>query len=107
MTREATLQRKCLAVLKAQGIYTINKFGDGRSAKGAPDLICCINGRFVAFELKVDNNDLQDDQKIHRARILKNGGLHYTPRTLEQFKEILEEVQTRGVFDPRRENPNP
>ena len=89
---EKKLQDKCISYLKAKGIYHINKFGDGWSAKGAPDLIACINGKFVAFELKVGENDLQDDQKIHRIRIRRSGGLHYSPYTLSEFIGIVEDL---------------
>lgn len=90
MIRESNLQDKCIAYLKEKGIYFINKYGDGRTAKGAPDLITCINGRFVTFELKVGTNGLEDAQKIHKLRIERSGGTHYTPYTLEEFKEIIE-----------------
>lgn len=87
---EKKLQDKAIKYLKENGIYHINQFGNGWSAKGAPDLIVCINGLFVAFELKVGENDLQDDQKIHRIRIKRSGGLHYSPYTLEEFISVVE-----------------
>ena len=90
---ETDLQDKAIKYLKANGIYHINQFGNGWGAKGAPDLIVCINGRFVAFELKVGENDLQDDQKIHRIRIRRSGGLHYAPYTLEEFIKIVEDLR--------------
>ena len=88
--KESELQSKCIDYLNTKGIYFINKYGDGRSGKGCPDLILCINGRFVACELKVGSNDLQDDQKIHKIRIERSGGLHYSPYTLEEFIKIVE-----------------
>lgn len=93
MKPEKKLQDKCIGYLKKNGIYYINKYGDGRSAKGAPDLLVCVNGKFVAFELKVGENDLQDDQKLHRNRIRKSGGLHYIPYTFEEFKSIMEDLK--------------
>lgn len=90
---ETDLQDKAIKYLKANDIYHINQFGNGWSAKGAPDLTVCINGRFVAFELKVGENDLQDDQKIHRIRIRRSGGLHYAPYTLEEFIKIVEDLR--------------
>ena len=89
---EKKLQDKCIAYLKGKGIYHINKYGDGRSAKGAPDLYVCINGRFVCFELKVGANDMQDDQKLHKLRIERSGGLHFTPYTLSEFISIVEDL---------------
>ena len=87
---EKKLQDKCLTYLKANGIYCLNLYGDGFSGKGKPDLLACINGRFVAFELKVGANDMQDDQKIHKIRIERSGGLHYAPYTLSEFISIVE-----------------
>jgi hypothetical protein len=93
---EKNLQDKCIRYLKGEGVYHLNLFGDGWSGKGKPDLIVCINGRFVAFELKVGENDLQDDQKIHRLRIQRSGGLHYSPYTLEEFITIIKELLKNG-----------
>lgn len=96
MAREKKLQDKCIEYLKSKGIYYLNLYGDGFSGKGKPDLLTCINGRFVAFELKAGSNGLQDDQKIHKARIERSGGLHYAPYTLEEFKNIVEELRNNG-----------
>jgi len=90
---EKKLQDKAIRYLRERGIYYLNLFGDGMSGKGKPDLIVCINGRFVAFELKVGENDLQDDQKIHRIRIKRSGGLHYAPYTVEEFIDIVEDLE--------------
>ena len=90
---EKKLQDNAIKYLKSQGIYHLNLFGDGWSGKGKPDLIACINGKFVAFELKVGSNDMQDDQKIHKLRIERSGGLHFSPYTLEEFIKIVEELK--------------
>ena len=87
---EKQLQDKAIRYLRERGIYYLNLYGDGFSGKGKPDIIACINGRFVAFELKVGENDLQDDQKIHRIRIRRSNGLHFSPYTIEEFKNIVE-----------------
>ena len=89
---EKKLQDNVIRYLRERGIYYLNLYGDGRSGKGKPDIIACINGRFVAFELKVGENDLQDDQKIHKIRIERSGGLHFSPYTLDEFKNIVEVI---------------
>lgn len=92
MISESKLQQQCIAYLKSKKIYYINIHGSGWGSKGSPDLITCINGRFVAFELKVGTNNMQPDQKIHKRRIKSNGGLHYCPRSLGEFIKIIEKV---------------
>ena len=91
--RENALQTKCIKYLKEQGIYFINIHGDGWGSKGSPDIIACIDGRFVAFELKVDKNQMQSDQQIHAIRIKRNKGLHYCPRTIHRFIAIIEAIK--------------
>lgn len=90
---EKKLQDKAIAYLKENKIYYLNQFGDGFTGKGKPDLITCIDGKFVAFELKVGKNDLQDDQVIHKRRIEKSNGLHFSPYTIVEFIEIVERLK--------------
>lgn len=87
---EKRLQDKAIRYLKDRSIYHLNLYGDGWSGKGKPDIIACINGKFVAFELKVGANDMQADQVIHKRRIERSGGLHYSPYSLEEFIDIVE-----------------
>lgn len=87
---EKRLQDKAIRYLKDRDIYHLNLYGDGWSGKGKPDIIACINGKFVAFELKVGANDMQADQVIHKRRIERSGGLHYSPYSLEEFIDIVE-----------------
>ena len=87
---ETRLQDKAIRYLKDRGIYHLNLYGDGWSGKGKPDIIACINGKFVAFELKVGANNMQADQVIHKRRIERSGGLHFSPYSLEEFIDIVE-----------------
>ena len=97
---EKKLQDKVVAYLKGRGIYYLNLYGDGYSGKGKPDIIACVNGKFVAFELKVGLNDLQDDQKIHKQRIERSNGLHYAPYTFNEFVNIIEKLNNeKGVIN--------
>lgn len=89
---EKRLQDKAIRYLRDRGIYYLNLYGDGFSGKGKPDIIACINGRFVCFELKVGSNDMQDDQKIHKIRIERSNGLHFSPYTLTEFVDIVERL---------------
>lgn len=91
---ENTLQKKCIDYLKEKNIYYINKYGDGRSGLGTPDLITCINGRFVAFELKVGDNDMSKAQKIRKKQIEASGGRHYAPYTIDEFIECVKKEVT-------------
>ncbi len=90
--RESALQKECLEYLQSQNIYVLNAHGSSYMTKGTPDLISCIRGRFVAFELKVKNNQLEPAQRIIRDRIKNSGGFHYEIRNLDDFKLIVERL---------------
>lgn len=87
---EKVLQKAILNYCKANHYYAVNIYGSGMSAKGIPDIIICKNGKFIALECKVGKNTLQDDQKIHAKRILNNGGVWASPRTLDEAITVIE-----------------
>lgn len=68
---------------------------------GVPDLVCCIKGRFVAFEVKVGRNGATELQRINIEQIVKNGGEAYVVRSLDEVKNILECI-TNGVADGKQ-----
>lgn len=90
--REHDLQTKCLKWLGEHhrtDVLPANIHGGGWSSKGFPDIICCIKGKYVAFELKVGKNGMQADQKVWKMRIERAGGLHFVPKTLDEFRTIV------------------
>jgi len=87
--RERVLQKKCTTHLNQLGIYFNNNHGDSWGSRGTPDVTCCINGKYVAFEFKVDDNKLEPAQIIHKNRIEQNGGLHFEIRTFEDFVDTV------------------
>lgn len=89
---EAKLQEKCIQYAKNEGIFTFNVVGSAYSAIGTPDLFLCIRGKFVACEFKVGNNKLSPAQRLIRDRIIDSGGLHFVPRSFEEFKKIIDSL---------------
>ncbi len=90
MISESQFQGDCMDYLDARSIYYIKTHGGGWTGKGTPDLVVCVNGKFIAFELKVNKNGLQPDQIIHKKRIERSKGKFYSPKTLASFIEIIE-----------------
>jgi len=64
-----------------------------KSIRGTPDIMGCVNGHFVALELKASKKDkLMPLQKYKRHQIIDIAkGRHYTP-TPENAEEILIEL---------------
>lgn len=90
---EKTLQSECLDYIKQyRDIVCANIHGGGWANKGFPDLVACIKGKYVAFELKVGSNKMENAQRLWKKRIEQAGGLHFEIRTIDEFKKTIEDI---------------
>ena len=93
---EKTFENKIKAYLKSIGAYFIKTHGDRFSRIGTPDIIACVNGYFVAVEVKADNGKPSDLQLYHLDEIRKAGGHSFLlyPKDFENFKNFCENLLT-------------
>ena len=69
-------------------------WGGGMQRAGIPDLICCVNGHFLAVELKAQNGRVSDLQELNLDLIrgaYGNATVLY-PSGFDQFKEDLDSL---------------
>lgn len=69
---EKQLQGKLLKRLRSAGHYCIKIIGASRA--GAPDIVTCQDGAFVAYECKTDVGRQSELQKYNQRMIEKSGG---------------------------------
>lgn len=74
-TPEAAVKAKIHAMLKARGAYAVNYIGGISANNGTPDILACLQGRFIAIEAKAGNNKPTDLQTLNLKRIDEAGGL--------------------------------
>ena len=88
MASEKVFENKIKAYLKSIGAYFIKTHGDRFSKIGTPDIIACVNGYFVAVEVKAENGKPSQLQLHHIEQIKKAGGVAYIlyPKDFEDFK---------------------
>ena len=88
MASEKVFDNKIKAYLKSIGAYFIKTHGDRFSKIGTPDIIACVNGYFVAVEVKAENGKPSQLQLHHIEQIKKAGGVAYIlyPKDFEDFK---------------------
>jgi hypothetical protein len=72
--------------------WFFKEHGGMYGAAGVPDLICCINGRFVAFEVKTEKGILTKLQESTITKINAAKGNAYKVTSLQEVKEILENL---------------
>lgn len=56
---------------------------------GVPDIIACINGRFVGIEVKRPGGIVSELQKYHIAKINKAGGAAFVAYSIDEVKAEL------------------
>ena len=94
MAQEKNFENKIKAYLKSIGAYFIKTHGDRFSRVGTPDIIACINGHFVAVEVKAENGKPSDLLRCQIEQIRKAGGHSFLldPRDFEDLKIFCENL---------------
>ena len=74
-TPEKKVKDKCVKLLKAHDVYYFFPATHGYGRSGVPDIICCVNGKFLAVECKAGGNKPTALQEKEMADIRKQGGI--------------------------------
>lgn len=74
----------CFAWKEHGGIY---------GTAGIPDIIACIRGMFVAFEVKTDSGRLTKLQEATIQKIKDAKGKAYKVTSVEEVKKILDNLE--------------
>ena len=101
MPKEKDFQLKVEKFLTDKGIYWVKYWGGGNFTRsGVPDLLCCINGRFVGVELKSDVGKVSELQQYNLNKIIQSGGvaLVLRPSDFEKFKSMVDKLQYDYIF---------
>ena len=86
---ESNIQKKILRYLKDIGAYAVKTMVSSRN--GTPDILCCFNGRFYAFEVKDILGKATELQGYNIRLIQKAGGRASVVRCVNDVKQILME----------------
>jgi len=69
------------------------QFGGMYGTAGLPDVICCIKGMFIAFEVKTKQGRLSKLQAATIKRIMEAHGRAYKVTSVTEVKAILESLE--------------
>ena len=100
MTPEGLVKKAVKKILDDAGVYYFMPAANGFGRAGIPDIICCVDGTFVAFELKAGNGKTTALQDREIAAILKNGGYAtvINETNLDKVKEVIEWMQKNSTL---------
>ncbi len=94
---EKQFETKVKQFLKSHNIWFTKIWGGGFQKAGIPDLLCCINGHFVAIELKGTNGTATELQKYNIKKINESGGIGLIlyPKDFRKFKALVLDLLRR------------
>ena len=88
---EKSIVTKILRYLKTvPGCFCWKGHGGMYGTAGIPDIIACVNGRFIAFEVKTPSGKATKLQEATIKKILKAGGVAAVVRSVDEVMVILE-----------------
>jgi hypothetical protein len=73
--------------------FFFKEHGGQYGTAGLPDIICCIGGRFVAFEVKAPSGKPSKLQEITIAKIKAAKGEAFIVRSVGEVKKILDSLE--------------
>jgi Holliday junction resolvase len=74
-TPEKKVKDKVKAILKELGVYYFMPATHGYGSSGVPDIVACINGRFVGIECKAGDGKPTALQEKNLVDIMNSGGV--------------------------------
>lgn len=81
-----------------------------RTIRGIPDLLMCVNGHFVALELKADDDEAADPlQDWNLSKITRSGGIAVTvtPGNWAGIYDLLLQISTGKLVVKPEKCPEP
>lgn len=92
--KEKTFETKVKKFLRDNGCYVIKNFGCSFTRAGLPDLVTCVNGKFIAIELKNETGKPTPLQLANIRDIQGAGGVAMVlrPQDYDRFKAFISQT---------------
>lgn len=92
MAGEKNYENKIKAFLDKRGCWYVKFFANAYTKRGVPDILACVNGYFVAIEVKSARGKPSELQVWNRDKIRSCGGISIIlyPDRFEEFKELID-----------------
>lgn len=97
--READIQRRIISYLDSLGAWQTKMHQTGYGRRGIPDVLCVLDGRFYAFEVKSPGavRGVTDEQCRELWRITEAGGIASVVYGVDDVARIISAVEGGDV----------
>ena len=94
-TPEKKVKDKVVKILKAEGVYYFYAATHGLGRSGVPDIVCCVNGQFLAIECKAGSNKVTALQEAELNAIQAAGGraMVVNEDNIEVVQEVVQRIK--------------
>lgn len=91
MASEKNFENRLKKWLTERGAWHVKYFANRNTRSGIPDILACVNGRFLAIEVKGEGGRPSPLQLHHVEQIRKSGGLAVIawPDDFERLKALV------------------
>ena len=95
MAQEKNFENKVKRFLKDNGCWYVKFFANRMTRTGVPDILACVNGHFVAIEVKAQNGKPSELQVYNIKKIHEAGGIGVIlyPDGFEAFKRLIHKLK--------------
>lgn len=92
--RESKLSRKIQDALRAEGYFVFKVHGSEHMMAGLPDLIVCVDGRFVGLEVKLpaSREHVSVVQELRHRQIRDAGGVARVVCSVEEAVSLCDQI---------------
>lgn len=86
-------QGKCYCARSGAGAVKLDSgryFKTGK--KGVQDITCCINGQYVALEVKTSKGKLSESQRETQEKVIATGGIYCVVRNIDDVIKVIKDL---------------
>lgn len=88
--KEKTIENQIKKWLEQHGYWWMKVHGDIYQKSGVPDILACINGKFVGIEVKRPGGKTSALQDYNIEQIRASGGVAFVATSVEEVRTKLD-----------------
>lgn len=96
IAEEKRFEEQIKKFLTERGWYFVKYFANRNTKSGIADILVCLNGRFVAIEVKASKGRASELQLYNRRKVREAGGISIIlyPDQFDEFKRLILQIET-------------
>ena len=90
--KESKIEKAIKDYIKSIYPHSYITKGNSHLNRGVADILACINGKFIAIEVKTPKGKIRANQLVHKELVNKAGGYSIIARSVEDVKSFFDTI---------------